>query len=176
MVKSHIKNANNLTVDDVKNLADQASKYVVEWTAGHTRKLLNREIIIIPVGTGYLIGRYAIKSIGQVWVVYNYWGELISEFTSKKTATVWCLLYQTGRLIQSQQVLNQDRKLSKLTQDHAHYQYARQKAINNKNHFAIDLYNARISSIQSALEVARYDLQKTLNSTKYLKGIWEKPL
>lgn len=176
MVKSHTKNANNLTVKDVKDLAEQASKYVVEWTASHTRKLLDKELIIVPIGQGYLIGRYAVKPVGQAWLVYNYWGELINEFTSKKTATVWALLYQTGRLNQSQRILNQDRRVNKLAQDRAHYQYSLQKALNNKNHFSVDLYNARISSIQSSLEVAKDDLQKTLNSTKYLKGIWEKPL
>jgi len=153
-----------------------ASKYVSSWTKTEAQKLIKSELVIIPAKWGYQVGKYSVKNQTNSWFVYNEWNELIKEFSSKKSAVYWCVLAHTGRLTTSQTLLVQDTRLSKYIQDQINYQHSKQKAVSNGDYFAVDVCNARLAMLQSKLEYAKNDLEKTLNSAKYLKGIWEKPL
>ncbi len=176
MVKLHSKNDTDLSVDKIKNLADVASNYVVTWTQSEATRLFNKQLVIAETNNGYKVGKYDIKNAGSSWAVYDQWGSLVSYFTSKKTAVTWCLLYQTGKLTASQNLLKEDNLVNKLAQDITCYTFRRQKAVKRGDYFKADLCEARLTNITARLSRAKDDLEKTLNSTKYLKGIWEKPL
>jgi hypothetical protein len=86
------------------------------------------------------------------------------------------VLQTLGKWNQSKTLEEQDFRLGKYTQDQTNYMYRRQKAIANKDYFKVDVCDARLAKNQSLLQDAKQELEKTLLSAKYLKGIWEKPL
>jgi hypothetical protein len=168
--KSHITNGQ---VVEAIVAVDLAAEYVKSWTKKETRKLIKSEPLLIPTKWGIQVGKYAVKSANYDWVVYNDFNELLDTFTCKKSAVLYSLLYQTGRLNQALGLRRQDATLSKLVQDKTHYSYSRQRAIKRKDMFSVDVYDARLTDNAILLETAKIDLEKTLNQAKYLKGIWE---
>jgi hypothetical protein len=173
MAKSYTKRKTSPTVRDMAIVTDAASRYVHEWTRNETKSLLRTELLIIPADWGFQVGRYAVKSVDTAWDVYDAFNVQIGTFTNKRSAITWCLLYQTQKYKQSQRLLEQDSRLNKLTQDQTRYFYSKQRALSRKDMFAVDLYTARILKNMRPLEEARNDLEKTLNSAKYNKGIWD---
>ena len=105
------------TVSEVRQMADLATEYVAKWANTEAQRIVSKELVLFPVGTGYRVGRYSVRQNRHAWTAYNAWDESVNDFTSKKTAVLWCLLEQTGRYIQSGRILSQDRKVSKLAQD-----------------------------------------------------------
>lgn len=177
MAKSHTKRKpTKPQVKEIIEATEAASLYVGIWAKNETERLLKKEPIIIPTKWGYQVGKHTVKQINQGWDVFDCWGTFVNTFSSKKSAVYWCLLEQVGRILQSQKLLVQDTRLSKYTEDYSHYRHSKQKALQRNDFFAVDLCNARLAKTQSQLEDAKNDLEKTLNSAKYLKGIWEKPL
>ena len=155
---------------------DLAAEYVRKWTKTETRKLIKSEPLLIPTKWGLQVGKYAIKSEDNLWRVYNDFNENHFSFSSKRSATVFCLLSQTGRYNQAQNLYNQDTKVSKLVQDKTNYSHSKNRALKRKDMFAVDVLTARLTDTDILLNLAKIDLEKTLNQAKYLKGIWEKPL
>lgn len=176
MVNSRLKKEAKLGVDAVKSLAEAASKYVVEWTTSEARRLLRQELVITETARGYQVGKFTVENSGVTWIVNDQWGALINYFSCKKSAIIWCLLSQTGKLTASQKLLKEDSLVNKLSQDITYYTFGKQRALKNGDYFKADLCDARLTSTALPLSRARDDLEKTLNSAKYLKGIWEKPL
>ena len=170
------KKANKAEIIEVKQIIDLASDYVQHWARQETKQLIKKELVILPTRQGYQVGKYSVRHINPEWQVYNLYNELISEFTNKRSAVLWCLLTQLGKLNRSRELLDQDNKVKKLTQDNSNYQHLCARAAKRKDYFTADVFQARISGISYQLTEAKIDLEKTLNSAKYLKGIWEKSL
>ena len=177
MEKSHTKRDQaDITVSDVKFAANLATHYIKHWTKNEAHRLAKQELAIIPAKWGFRVGKYFVKDTNQGWRVENPSNELINNFTSKRSAVAWCIMYQSDRFKISERLLAQDSKLSKLLQDQMNYSYSKQQAYKKRDYFTVDVIEARLAQTVQHLEYARNDLEKTLNSAKYLKGIWEKPL
>jgi hypothetical protein len=164
------------SLKEVVQVTQAASLLVGVWTKQETTRLLKAKPIIIPTSWGFRVGKFSIRQEKFSWRVTDDWNEPIGSFTSKKSAIYWCILQAAGRLNQSQTLFEQDFRLGKYSQDQANYTYRRQKAIIANDYFKVDVCDARIAKNESLLEDAKNDLEKTLLSAKYLKGIWEKPL
>jgi len=163
-------------ITEVIAATEATSLYIGVWAKQEAERLLKKEPVIIPLKNGFYVGKFTVKNVNSAWHVYNVFNELVNAFSSKQSAVSWCILEHTGRIKHSQKLLEQDAKVSKYTQDQTNYRHTRQQAIKRGDYFAVDLSDARLAKIQSMLEDASDDLEKTLNSAKYLKGIWEKPL
>jgi hypothetical protein len=177
MAKSRTKRKlNRPEVREVIEMAEAASVYIGMWERTETQKILAREPVIVPTSWGFRVGKFSVKGNNGGWDVYDVWNQFIKSFTSKKSAIYWALLTITGRYVQSQKLYEQDTMLSKYTQDQTNYSHMKQRSLSKKDYFMVDICNARLAKNESVLEYARNELEKTLNSAKYLKGIWEKPL
>ena len=179
MAKPHTKrksNKLNPSIREVVEVTEAASLFVGVWTKQETTRLLRSKPIIIPTSWGFRVGKFSVKQENHSWRVSNDWGEYINSFTSKKSAIYWCILQAAGRINQSQTLFEQDFRLGKYSQDQTNYAHRRQKAIANNDYFTVDVCDARLAKNESMLQDARDELEKTLVSAKYLKGIWEKPL
>ena len=175
MAKSRTKRK-TIEVDDVKALANAASTYIKHWAKEQAKQIANTDLVIIPANWGFQVARYSVKEANGCWSVYNKYDELVNSFTSKQSAITWCLLEQSKMYSKSERLLSQDIKLGKLLQDHINYTRNRQRAIKKQDMFTVDVLDARIAETLVHLDYAKIDLEKTLISAKYLKGIWEKPL
>lgn len=178
MAKSRIKRkaVNKPQLTEVIAATEATSLYIGVWAKQEAERLLKKEPIIIPTKNGFHVGKFTVKNANHTWHVYNVWDEFVNAFSSKQSAVSWCILEHIGRIIQSRKLMDQDAKVSKYTQDQTNYYHSKQQAIKRGDYFAVDLSEARLAKVQSMLEDAKNDLEKTLNSAKYLKGIWEKPL
>jgi hypothetical protein len=179
MAKSRTKRNNRIPkpqIEEVVEATEAASVYIGVWTKLETQRLLKSEPIIVQTNWGFRVGKYSVKNVGNSWHAFNEWGEFVNPFSNKKSAIYWSLLQAMGRLTHSKKLLEQDRWFDKCEQDRLHYTHKRRRAIQQKDFFKVDVCDARLSKNQSLLETAKDDLEKTLNSAKYLKGIWEKPL
>lgn len=170
------KDKPNITVEQLENIATAASVYVLGWTKKEAQRLQRQEVLITETNAGYLIGKQSITQIGTQWKVTNPFNEVIGMFTSKRSAITWTLLYETNRVRLAGTLVAQDSRVNKLQQDLLTYTIKRQRAVKSKDYFKADLFDARAANVKAELNYAQDDLQKTLNSAKYLKGIWEKPL
>lgn len=168
MVKSRTKRKySEVDVKDVQNLAELASQYVRHWTKEQAQSIAKQELVIIPATWGYQVGKYSVRERNQTWDVKNRFDELVKCFTSKRSAITWCILEQSQLFKTSDKLLAQDTRLSKLMQDSANYNYTRQAAIKKQDLFAVDVINARIAETAMLLDLAKNELEKTLNSAKY---------
>lgn len=179
MAKQSTKRKSNKfkpNLKEVVEVTEAASLIVGVWTKQETSRLLKSNPIIIKTSWGFRVGKFSIRQGKHSWLIYNDWNEPIGSFTSKKSAVYWCVLQSAGKLNQSQTLFEQDFRLGKYSQDQTNYMHRRQKAIASNDYFKVDVCDARLAKNQSLLEDAKNDLEKTLLSAKYLKGIWEKPL
>lgn len=177
MAKSRTKRKNNqVSQQQIEQVVNAAASYIQHWTQITARDLLKEEVLIIPTSWGFRVGRYSVRNHNFSWRVENSAGEHVNTFISKRSAVTWSVLHQTNRFKISERIWDQDRRLSKLTQDSVNYKYNQSKAIKRQDYVAFDVVSARLKETESLLEHAKIDLEKTLNSAKYIKGIWEKPL
>lgn len=168
MVKSRTKRkSSDLKVKDIQYAATMVSEYVKYWAKNEAGRLSQREIVIIPASWGFQVGKYSVRENEQTWVVKNTFDELVNTFTSKRSAVTWCILDQSMMFNTGDKLLRQDTKLSKLMQDSVNYSYTKQLAIKKKDTFMIDVLNARLAETVELIQLARIELEKTLNSAKY---------
>jgi hypothetical protein len=158
---------------EVANIAELAHQYVQHWARTEAQKLVKNELIILPTKWGMQVGKYACKAKGKDWHVHNAFDELIDVFTCKQSAVTYCVLEQTNRFIMARDLLRQDTRISKLQQDKTYYANRKVKAAKSKDGLTMDVLDARMSEVDSLLNLAEQDLEETLKKAKYLKGIWE---
>lgn len=170
------KDKHNITVEEIDHIATAASVYILGWAKKESQRLQKHELIITETKSGYLIGKQTITQLGTQWKVTNPFNDVIGIFTSKRSAITWTLLYETNRVRLASTLVVQDSRVNKLQQDLLTYTVKRQRAVKARDYFKVDLLDARSANVRAELTHAQDDLQKTLNSAKYLKGIWEKPL
>lgn len=179
MAKRPTKRKSTKSKPDLKEVIEvtqAASLAVGLWTKQETTRLLKQEPIIVPTTWGLRVGKFSIKQDSMKWIVLNEWNEILNSFTIKKSAVYWCVLQSINRINQSKTLVEQDFRLGKYSQDQTNYIHNRKKALNDKDYFKVDVCDARLAMNESLLQDAKDELEKTLLSAKYLKGIWEKPL
>ena len=185
MVKSSTKNAKPKkkkpatdapSAKDVASITDLAQQYVQHWARTEAQKMVKDELVILPTKWGMQVGKYACKAKGKDWHVHNAFDELVDVFTCKQSAVTYCILDQTNRFNMAWELLRQDTRISKLQQDKTYYTNRKVKAAKTKDSLVMDVLDARMSEVDSLLNLAEQDLEKTLIKAKYLKGIWEQPL
>jgi hypothetical protein len=162
----------------IDKVADLVSGYVKIWAKSEANRLLNTEQVplIIPTKTGYKVGRFNVElHPGPCWIVTDYHGEKPLHFAEKRAAVLYCIHYQLRKFKQAEDVLLQDRTFAKLHNDFICYVHSIKMAVKRGDMFAVDVAIARRDETKHKLEVARNDLQKTLNQAKYIK-IWDNQL
>lgn len=173
MEKSSSNAIAEITTRDLELAAEAASKYFDHWAKNETRRLLKSELLIVPMTNGYRVGRHSVKNCLTHWQVENTFGDMLGEFTSKRSAITWSLSYQTSRFRQEQLIRGHDSRLLKLLQDRALHVASMAAARKKNNWFSYDLHQARLEEVAQQIAVTENDLTKILDQTKYYKGIWE---
>lgn len=172
MAKSYIAK-HNVKPSNVEAVANAAHRYVQHWTRNEAQRMLQTTVCIIPARWGLQVGKFAVKQVNTMWHVHNYFDELVDAFTCKQSAVTFCILEQANKINLAQELRQRDMRISKLTRDQAAYQHRKSSALKTGDMFGVDLANARLNETVSLVEVAKKDLEKTLNKAKYLKGLWE---
>lgn len=165
-------------IETVKVASNIFTDYIRRWAKAETQRLINQQTIpIIPINNGLQIGKHRVKQFNNAWRLTNSHSELISLFSSKKSAVLYSILTQMYRYRSADEILLKDEQVSKLESNFRHYESSLRRAVKKKDYFTVDIIASRYYDTKLRLEYARNDLEKTLRMNKYLK-VWEldKPL
>ena len=173
-VKSYTKNKNKTLADQrIDFAADVTTQYLKYWTTNELKRLtLNESLpVCLPLGNrGFLIGYYKVLSINQYcWRVLDHNDELVNDFGRKLSAVFYCLTTQANKLNLAREILTADSQVSRLETDQENYANTRRISLKKKDYFRADLANMRYINTRYQLHHANEELEKTINTAKYLK-------
>jgi hypothetical protein len=147
--------------------------YLTVWSQQEIQRLVSTgTLLVLPANGGLRVGHFLIRKQADVWEVNSERNDHALNFSSKISAVFYCL-YECRRQFQkSNELYLQDTMVQKLDHDSRLYRHKYKRACENKNFFAKDLWEARTSDVVPRLEAAQEELQKIINSAKYIK-IWD---
>lgn len=161
------------TRDQIEQAARATTEYLKEWTDRELQHLvLEQKIpVCLPIGDrGFLIGRYQMRPIGNhTWRVLDNNQEFVHDFSRKLSAVFYCLTTQLNKLNLAREILTADTSVGKLELDQDYYMYSIKNYTKKQDFFRVDLAKLRYIQAQHDLRFANQELEKTINTAKYLK-------
>jgi hypothetical protein len=154
---------------------DAAALYISQWTEQELQTISKNERMpyIWPIeGVGYIIGHYRVLNNKGIWQVRDHDNELLYTFTEKLSAVFYVLCDVTKRYNLARNLRVADERVNRLRNDVVHYEASVKRAKNSKKYDNLDIWKARLQESNTQLQYANQELQKTLNSAKYIK-YWE---
>lgn len=157
----------------IEQAADLTTKYLKDWTDRELQNLVVNEKlpVCLPLGNrGFLIGRYKMLQINkECWRVIDNNDEHLNDFSRKLSAVFYCLTTQLNKLNLAREILVSDMKVSKLEVDQDYYVHTMRTSIKKQDYFRADLAQIRFLQTKHQLKFAIEELEKTINTAKYLK-------
>jgi hypothetical protein len=160
---------------NVKKFVEATALYISRWTEHETHKIsISKNMPYIwPIeGLGYIIGHYRVLNNKGSWQVRDSDNVLIHAFTEKLCAVFYVLCDSTRRYNLARNLILADTNVNRLRNDVIHYEASVKRAKTSKNYDRVDIWKARLYDSMLQLTVANQELQKSLNSAKYIK-YWE---
>jgi hypothetical protein len=163
------------SLDEVKKILEAMASYVSHWTEQELQSLSNSKKMpyIWPIeGLGYVIGHYRVLNNRGIWQVRDKDNNVVHSFSSKQGAVFYTLCETTGRFKVSGNLLLADSTVNRLKNDIIHFEASIKRAKSVKDFDRLDIWKARMNEANLSLRYANEELQKSLNSAKYIK-YWE---
>lgn len=161
------------TRDQIEQAADATTQFLKAWTDRELQDLvLNQKIpVCLPIGDrGFLIGRYRMYPVGKhTWRVLDNNHEFVHDFSRKLSAVFYCLTTQLNKLNLAREILTADTAVGKLELDQDYYMYSIKNYTKKQDFFRVDLAKLRYIQAEHELRFANQELEKTINTAKYLK-------
>lgn len=162
-----------LTHGQVEQAADLTTQYLKLWTEKELKRLtIDQKLpVCLPNGNhGFLIGKYHMRSIrSNCWRVLDHNEEFVHDFARKLSAVFYCFATQANKIGLADKILNADIRVGKLESEQDFYTYTRQQSLKKKDYFRLDLANSRSVNAGMQLSEAIEELEKTINTAKYLQ-------
>jgi hypothetical protein len=172
--KSSTKNASP-DLKQVKKFVDTAAAYISHWTEQEIHKISvsTKMPYIWPIeGVGFIIGHYRVLNNKGSWQVRDLENVLLHTFSEKLSAIFYVLCDVTNRHKLSHSLMLADSNVNRLRNDIVHFESSIKRAKTAKNYEKLDIWKARLYDATLQLTAANQELQKSLNSAKYIK-YWE---
>lgn len=161
------------TRQQVNQAAEITTQYLKAWTDRELRYLaVSKNIpVCLPIGNhGFLVGRYKLEKIrDNCWRVLDNSDRVIHDFTSKISAASYAFAEHLNHLNLARSLLTADSAVSKLEIEQDHYQNTIKISVKKQDYFRADLAKLRYLNCNMQLQTARRELEKTINTAKYLK-------
>ncbi len=161
------------TQQQVNHAAAVTTQFLKEWTDRELRYLaLNKKLpVCLPIGDhGFLIGKFRLEKIqDNCWRVKNNNDVAVSDFTSKISAVCYAFAEHLNHTTLARNLLKVDNLVSKLEMDQQYYQHTIRTNLKKQDYFRADLAKLRYLDCNFQLQTARRELEKTINTAKYLK-------
>lgn len=158
-----------------EHLVNKAIEKIDRWALRELSVMSKNSAYPIIFQTGkrhYIIGAHDLEHVSEDCYRVRYDGRLVHDFYDQKAATLYCVCHKLGLSPLSLELLRLDQTLSKAEADFHNYS-TRIKTINKgTDDFKRQLWFTRFSEAKDAVRIARADLKKTLQSTKYIK-VWD---
>ena len=157
----------------VEQAAKVTTEYLKEWTDRELRHLVvdQKLPVCLPLGAhGFLIGRYQMRPEGKhTWRVLDNNQDFVHDFSRKLSAVFYCLTTQLNKLNLAREILIADNIVGKLEMDQDHYMHSIKSYTKKQDFFRVDLARMRFIQADLQLKFAVGELEKTINTAKYLK-------
>lgn len=157
----------------VEQAAKATTEYLKAWTDRELQHLVQNEKIpvCLPLGDrGFLIGQYQMRTLGNhTWRVLDNNQEFVHDFSRKLSAVFYCLTIQLNKLNLAREILTADAAVGKLEVDQDFYMHSIKNYTKKQDFFRVDLAKLRYIQAQHQLRFANQELEKTINTAKYLK-------
>jgi hypothetical protein len=139
----------------------------LERFAERELKRLYTELIIDDEEGGYIaFGRYHVRSAPAGFSVYHNSNDLVSTFSSKKIAILWCVAEHLQKYNLSQNIQLLDSKKQTLTADI----HCRQSQADRSSRLEFrEIVRTKLAPKIENLTVLNQELEKCLNLAKYLQ-------
>jgi hypothetical protein len=169
--------SNTLEISTVEQMVAQAVSYFKNWSEDELTALIakqtrsNQMPFIAPIGkNGYVVGNYAVRLVDNNWWEVHYrFSDTVHVFTSKLAAICYAVYSQTGKDTKADVILKNDAEVSKLTIKSENFYFRFKQAQKKKDQQKIDLFLVRYQESAGKLTLAKSNLEKSLNSAKYIK-------
>jgi hypothetical protein len=157
----------------IEQAARATTEYLKAWTDRELQHLVLEENIpvCLPLGDrGFLISGYQVEQVGKyTWRVLDRNQEFVHDFSRKLSAVFYCLTTQLNKLNLARNILTADSTVSKLELDQQFYMHSIKNYTKKQDFFRVDLAKMRYINAQHQLKFANQELEKTINTAKYLK-------
>ena len=162
-----------LTQTEVETAAKITTEYLKDWTVKESRSIALKENspICIPSGNkGFLVGRYHMQEItAECFRVVDHNQEFVYDFGHRLSAIFYCYCSHINRINLARCIIESDQRVVKLKQDKDFYANTIKVSAKKQDFFRLDVANMRHAQAQEQLKFAIEELQKTINTAKYLK-------
>jgi hypothetical protein len=167
MVESNIERKLNNRVDSALDyISIWAKQRLDEWRADA------RSPVITKISNGFQIGYVKVIKQNDRWISSSISSDDHSVYINKNVAVIHTLFEFTGHRRIADDILRHNDRICKLTDDLVHYRNGKSRALKKDNYDLADVIDARINLAQSQIDSSWFQLQKTLELTKYIK-IWK---
>lgn len=119
--------------------------------------------------TEYVLSRYVVVKIGDVWRVVTHLGDVDHDFYSKNSAILYALMLMKNKINLSEKISRADTDVLYSKSEMDLYRAKLNTASKGNDAFKYELYAAKFSNSRFKYIKAREDLEKTLRMAKYLK-------
>lgn len=173
-----MKTAESLIKEELgKFVIDLAITRVNHWAKNelnYIRHALDQPVVVPLNQNLWVIGNYFIKHLGQHRYRVSADKKTIHVFYSKRAAVFYAVLTRMHHFKTADGLLTDDRLVGKLYDD---LEFYTSKLVNSKkaDNFKYQLWLTRYVETKSQLAQARQELEKRLNSAKYMK-VWDQIL
>lgn len=131
--------------------------------------------ICVPLSkTSWIIGPYRLEELNEHQYRLDFERRLVHVFYSRQAAIFYGVLIRSHNprhIKLAKQILNDDTRAGKLHDELMFYSRKISKDTAKSDGFKLDLWRTRRQEIKLHLKQARQDLQKNLDSAKYIK-VW----
>ena len=129
-------------------------------------KHIGTAIIQNAQGGVLAFGRYYLSAGDQGMQVQDHAGELLAHFSNKKTALAWCVADRYNQLNLARRIKVLDAKRQLLANECAYNQHMQRRSVNGR---FLDVLESKLSVTLSRLAGLDSELEKCINSAKYLQ-------
>jgi hypothetical protein len=158
-----------------KRKSDQSKATLTDEVIRKAQEIFSEEakntFICAKISTNkYKVGNFIVTEQQGVWNVVENSQKL--DFNIRANAVAYCALMYMGKRAAARQLATLDSKAGQLTIDEDLYRQKLSDAINKRDTWKVDLYNARYTNVKAHLLTTKIELQKTLNTAKYINS-WD---
>lgn len=173
-----MKTAESLLKDEIgKLLVDLALSKVNHWARqelNYLRHALDYPVCINLNESHWVIGNFNIKHLGEHRYRVTANGKEVHTFYSKRAAIFYSVLTKIQHYNSADKLLQDDTRVAKLYDDLGFFAAKLAPSV-KKDSFKLQLWQTRYIETKTQYTLARQELEKRINSAKYMK-IWEKIL
>ena len=157
----------------IEKTVNDAVTYIDHWARKELLALASSDVdspLCIPISkTDYLVGKFTVKQIKDLWTVTNVNNNTEIVFSSKAAAVIYSLCEHKEQHKLAKEILKYNTDIIKLSDDLLIYLHHKKSAKIKHDTWRIDHFYIMEHSARYKLQDARNQLEKILRLAKYFK-------